>query len=130
MVTLTNLLLQVWRRVLAISASGSAQLNHRVRQMARKKEEKIGSTACCNVKRWVEVIVKILCNNPVPTADQVKPVQPANIIEPAFANGQMPNFICHDHVQRCGAILIADICKFFTHGWVPYSPVIRKPMVQ
>lgn len=38
MVTLTILLPQVWRRVLVTSASGSCQLDHRVLQVAGKKQ--------------------------------------------------------------------------------------------
>ena len=38
MVTLTILLLPVWRRVLETSASGSRQLDHRVLQVAGKPQ--------------------------------------------------------------------------------------------
>ena len=56
--------------------------------------------------------MKILCDKPVQTADRVKPVQPAFIIEPVFANSDMPNLFVHFDVQSRGTVWIAEICKF------------------
>ena len=69
-----------------------------------KSRWKFDSTARRLVGRLFEITVKILCDKPMPTFDRVKPVQPAYIIEPAFANGHVPNFISDDDFQRRGVI--------------------------
>ena len=58
----------------------------------------------------------------MPTADRVKPVQPAYISKPAVASAHMPNFIGHDDVQHRAAIWVANICQFFNDSWGEIQP--------